>query len=609
MKIDKKYLYLIAALFAVGFSIYYFNLHNELFWDDEDWILNNATVHTLSWTNIKFWFTHNTLAGIGLKSNYYRPFLFFTFALNYMISGVKPLAYHLTSNFIHIFNGILIFWLIRDVFKRNLFAFLVSIFFLIHPLQTEAITYISGRGDALVAMFMLLSLLLFYKAESQVTTSQVTTSDSTSQVRIFGLAMSVFLALGLLSRETGIIFPILALVFYVSFLSKDRFLTSVKRGLEKTWPYFGVVIVYGILRLTALNFLDTLNFYIQPNPYSEHLYIRFFTFLSTLLTYFKLLIIPTGLHMERGTDVFDSLFSWPVWLGFASVIFIIWWLYYLYKNYQISDNLQPTTYKPFRIWFFGVGWFVVTIAPVSGITPINALIYEHWLYLPMVGFWFIVSFYIVKIFDYLKLKGFVVGRWSLVVGLVIYFSFFGYQSVKRNILWGNPEAFYQDILKYEPDSARVNNNLGNFYFNRGDKDKAEIYYKKAVEINDIFPQSHYNYGSILESKEDYFGAAQEYKKAIEIDPNFYYAYQGLVILYAKTGNISEAVLNIEQLKKLIPENPRVYYNAALLYIAQNNKEEALRNANEGLKYVQFDLESGPLLEDLIKTIKNPPKKK
>src|SRR3990167_8175011 len=132
----------IVVLIVVGFFVYFFNLSNPLFWDDEDWIIRNNFVHTISWDNIKFWLTHNTLAGVGLKSNYYRPFLFFTFALNYVISGIKPLGYHLLSNFIHIVNGLLVFLLVLGVFKKKLLAFLTSLIFLIHPLQTEAITYI-----------------------------------------------------------------------------------------------------------------------------------------------------------------------------------------------------------------------------------------------------------------------------------------------------------------------------------------------------------------------------------------------------------------------------------------------------------------------------------
>src|SRR3989338_4946651 len=230
--LKKKEIWLpVAALILLGGFIYAFNLSNGLFWDDDEWIVNNIFVHDISWDNIKFWFGHNTLAGVGLKSNYYRPFLFFTFALNYILAGVKPLIYHLTSNAIHIFNAVLVFWLIRKAFSRldrqskdlysysskrsGLMAFLTALFFLIHPLQTEAVTYISGRGDVLAAMFMLLALILFYKAETLKPTRSDLNPTRVGPYRFFSL---IFLVLGLFSRETGIVFPLLALVFYIAVL-------------------------------------------------------------------------------------------------------------------------------------------------------------------------------------------------------------------------------------------------------------------------------------------------------------------------------------------------------------------------------------------------------
>jgi len=604
LHLKKETWLLLAILFVVGIFVYSFNLHNSLFWDDDEWIVNNIFVHEMSWSNIKFWFSNNTLAGVGLKSNYYRPFLFFTFTFNYIISGIKPLVYHLTSNAIHIFNAILVFWLIRIALntrsdlesskRSNLIAFLTAMFFLIHPLQTEAITYISGRGDSLAAMFMLLGLLFFYKSE--ITKSKL----------VPYLLSLVALILGLLSRETAIIFPFLALALYISTLSGDRFLKSIKIGIVKTWPYFVVVIVYGILRLTTLNFLNTLNFYLEPNIYSENLSVRMFTFLPILWEYLKLLLAPIGLHMERGATIYTSLFQWPVWAIFLGLVGLLVWLWCLYKR-ERETGAQRVAVQPrhWGVWFLGVFWFFVTLSPVSGITPINALMYEHWLYLPMVGFWLIVCFYLVKLLDYqgstfLKIKG----RTLLIVALVAYLSFFAYQSIQRNILWGKPIEFYKDILKYEPDSARISNNLGNLYFNEEDIEQAEIYYRKSIEAGDSFAQPYYNLGSMLQSKGDIFGAIQLFEEAIKINPNFYYPYQNLAVIYAQQGKLVEAKENVEILKSLLPNNPRVFYNSALIYISLNDRTQALADLKEGIKYAYLDPETGKLMEELIKELES-----
>src|SRR3989344_2301944 len=512
---------------------------------------------------------------------------FFIFAFNYVASGIQPIFWHLTSNLIHIANAVLVFFLLKrfdlgSSKRSNLLAFLTAFIFTIHPLQTEAVTYSAGRGDSLVVFFMFLALFLFIKSK-----------DNPSKSLIYKFISLASAAIGILSRETGIIFPFLLVVFYIAFISTDKFLISIKKALKEAWLYFGVVIIYGILRLTVLNFQNTLNFYTAPNLYSENLWYRIMTFMHVLVDYIRLLFVPVGLHMERIVTVHTSLFQWPVWFGVMITVGIMWQVWRLYRA---GDR----TYK---IWLLGVGWFFVGLSPVSGIVPINAVMYEHWLYLPMVGFWFVISFYLLKMFDLLKSKKLPTLYFVLSALLVIYFSFFGYQAIRRNILWGKPIEFFKDILKYEPQSARVNNNLGNLYFNQGDKELARKYYMKSAAVEDVFPQPHFNIGGILQSEGDMFGAIKEFERAIEIDPNFHYSYQNLVVIYANQGDLTKAIEYAEILKRLRSNDPRVYYNAALLYLAINNHKSAIENLNLGLEVVGNDPEAGRLIEDLIKRLK------
>ncbi|OGN02500.1 MAG: hypothetical protein A2655_02125 [Candidatus Yanofskybacteria bacterium RIFCSPHIGHO2_01_FULL_43_42] len=621
--LNKKEAWLpIIFLVVIGGFVYSFNLNNELFWDDDDWIINNVYVHSINWESIKFWFSNNALAGIGLQSNYYRPFLFFTFALNWVVSETKPFLWHLVSNSIHIANAVLVFVLLRR-YAGQIVAFLTALFFAIHPLNTEAVAYISGRGDPLSVFFILLALYLWI--------IDLRSRLSTGFRWLKTLSLAAFV-LAILSRETGVIFPFLLMVFYIAFSDKNKLTTApedgraldgrgtsgvkvfdVKNAFKEALPYFGVVAVYGILRLTVLNFQNTLNFYSKANPYSENIIYRLFTFMHVLIDYFRLLFVPTGLHMERSMVVHTSLFQWPVWLGATIIAILLYCLIVMYKKERFNNvtiqqsegatirQFNNVTIFPFRIWLFGTGWFFIGLAMVSGITPINALIYEHWLYLPMVGFWLIASFYLIKLFDFLKSKN-LIFRGLLLTGLLAYLLFFGYQSVQRNVLWGNPVEFYKDILKYEPDSIKINNNLGNRYFNQGDMDRAEFYYRKAVGSGNDFAQPHFNIGSILQSRGDIEGAIAEFNKAIEIDPGFFYPYQNLAVIYAQRGDFIQTVINIEKLKLLLPGNPRVYYNSALVYVALNNKEKALIDLNEGLKYSSVDPETGKLIAELIRQL-------
>ncbi len=605
-------LVLIIVLVVIGFFVYAFNLNNPLFWDDTDWIVNNPFVHSFSRENIKNWFTQNILAGIGLSSNYYRPFLLFTFAFNYVVSGTAPLSYHLVSNGLHILNAVLIFLILLRVFRNKFVAFWSSLLWLVHPLQTEAVTYVSGRGDPLNVFFMLLILYLWI-------------NDFASRLST-GFLVGFLLILALLSRETAVIFPLLFIVFYIAFISQEKFLGSVKTAFVKALPYFGIVFVYGILRLTVLNFENTLNFYSRANPYADSLLVRMYTFLNVLWTYAGLMVMPLGQHMERSVTIYTYFWNLPVVSSFAMLLGILWLLRYLYKKENSKFEARNTkrirqAHRPeqvegqipnsksqtqnvsdfgfrisdFRILLFGVGWFFVNLSMTSGITPINAQLYEHWLYLALLGPIVLSIYYLNLLFQkYSKAT-----KTSIILMLVIFTSFFSVLSVKRNIIWGDPIIFFEDILKYEPDGARINNNLGNLYYNKGDTEKAEEYYWKSVSIEDNFPQPHFNLGSILQERGDIRGAIVEFEKALEIDPNFPHAYGNLAVIYAGQGDLVNAGKALEKLKTITPYNPQIYYNLALIYLERKDNESAYQNLQEGLKYGQFDPETEKLMKELI----------
>lgn len=570
-----------AVLFFVTFGVYANNLNNELFWDDLDWISNNPRVHEFSGDNVKSWLTENTLAGIGLKSNYYRPFLFATFTANYVIHKDNPLGYHLVNNLLHAGNVVLIFILLLAALKKRWPAFLVALIFAIHPLQTEAITYIAGRGDPLNVFWMLVSLLILRKLYER----------PDKKTRWYFLSGAT-LVLAILSRETAIIFPFLAMIYAVAFLETGRFWQTIRRAFIKTLPYFAIVFIYGILRLTVLNFENTLNFYAVSNPYTESFFVRMYTFMSILLSYAKLLIWPAGQHMERGATVFLTPWYWQVVIPIIVLVITFWIIRRLYK--KSWDSRVPSMSN---ILVFALGWFFINLGPTSGITPINALMYEHWLYLAMVG-----PLAAIMVLGDRLISGQAARK--IAVCLVIVLAIVGgWLSVKRNNLWGNPIAFFEDILKYEPNSARVNNNLANHYASIGDLAKAEEHYWKAVESNDSFPQPYFNLGTLLMERNDIRGAIEVFEKAIKADPYFPNAYDQLSVIYAGQGNLAKAREMVKKFIELQPINPAAYYNLALIEQATGNRADARSAIQSGLRYAPEGSEVRIAMEKLLASLK------
>lgn len=567
---------------GVGFAVCASNLHVPLFWDDIDWIVENPLVHTISLEHISAYFTENVLAGVGQVSNYYRPLLLFTFAVNYVVSGTSPITYHLVSNLLHIANAVFVFLLLQKLFRKYWLSVSVALLFDLHPLQTEAVTYISGRGDPLHVFFMLVALLVHLRNRER--------SHSVAARYL----MPILLFVGaLLSRETAIIFPFLVVLVEMVSDPSVLFLRPFTRALCRALPYFIIAILYGILRLTVLNFADTLNFFASPNAYSEHLYVRFFTFFAVLVRYSGLIFWPAHLHMERSVTIYDSLLAPAVIIPMICLIGIGLLLVHLYR--RVKTNTLDVVL--FRIVVFSVGWFFVCLGPTSGVTPINAQMYEHWLYLALVGP-LTLSFYIVGGWFIQRSNRRKVGAFLFVVLLAVTSAL----TIQRNRVWGDTESFFLDILRYEPQSIRIRNNLGTLYQNRGDLAKAEAMYRVIAEQATTFAQPAYNLGTVLQLRGDIVGAISQYQRAISIEPRFPYPYQKLAIIYVERGNLSEAEKNLLILKSLTPHDPEVYLNLGKLYLYLKRNQDAKSILVAGLAESGDDPTTFSAIQDLLKRL-------
>src|SRR3989338_5256998 len=137
----------IFLLVVLGFSSYTNTFQNEMFWDDDDGILKNQFVK--DWQYFPKYFSENLIAGAGLESNYWRPALLSVFSLEWHLWGNSAPGYHFVNTSFHIADAILLFLILLYLFKSRPLALLTSLVFLVHPLQTEAVTYVSGLGDSL----------------------------------------------------------------------------------------------------------------------------------------------------------------------------------------------------------------------------------------------------------------------------------------------------------------------------------------------------------------------------------------------------------------------------------------------------------------------------
>ena len=489
---------ILAAIFS-----YLNSFQNQFVFDDEDFVVKNSTVH--DWHKWPHVFTENMIQGARKGSNFYRPLQSFTHGVDYILWKDKPQGHHAFNVFFHILAAIAAYMALKNIFSKET-SFLAALFFAIHPAQTEAVAYISGRSDPMAGFFILLAILLFNK----------------------NLVLScVSFVLAVMSKESALIAP--ALIMLYSYFSTREL------KIKKMSPFIIIAIIYGVLRLTVLNFSNTVGANL-PQPYFYvPLYLRFLTFLKTLPVYFSVLLWPFGLHMERQINLARSIFEPQVFSG----------LLILSAVFFIAFRIR----KASSAMLFGTAWFFTAIFPNSNIIPINALIYEHWLYLPSLGFFVFIAWLMEKL---IRKAGFL--KYAAIALAVITALFYMWRTYERNKEWRDPVSFYESAIKYAPDSGRLHNNLAMAYSDKARIEDAVREYKEAITLGDYYPQTHFNLSNIYIAKGDYEGALRELKRSVEIDNNFLYAHESLAVLYFNQRKFYEAKKEAEFILKAEPWN-------------------------------------------------------
>ncbi len=484
---------LVILIILIGFLVYLPSLFGGFIWDDEDFVYQNKYVAQFEVNKI---FTQDVIAGRGKVSNYYRPIQLSLYSTIHSFFDFTPFFFHALNIIIHIMAALAIFFFFLEIVKNQLFSFLISLVFIIHPVQTEAVSYISGLSDPLFVFFGFLSLIFFLKKKNLN--------------KYYWFSLMAF-AFSLLSKETGLAF--FGLLFLVWFFWRR------KDNLILLFPYLLIALGYLVFHFEYINRLDMRTVW-GNSLYGQSLLVRLSTFIKNIFSYVGLLIFPKNLFMERDmiVQIETHLINPYLFIFIIINLIILAFIWYLYRKNKKNKFL-----------LFSYLGFYLSLLPVSGIVLINGIFYEHFLYLPLVFFFsFCIYFFVNK-------KNKIV--FILLSILLIIFSF---RSVVRQFDWINPIRFYKQTLQYAPNSVRVRNNLGMEYASQGEIDEAIKEYKKALTIDSTVSNLHHNLANAYLKKGLDKKAEKEYLKAIELNPAFIFSYQSLYNLYQKQGRKKQA---------------------------------------------------------------------
>ncbi len=545
----------ILLFLIVGFGLYVNSFSNQMFWDDNDIILNNNYVK--NWKYIGRYFSENLISGAGLLSDYWRPMLLLTFSVEWHLFKDWAPGYHFVNTSFHIIDATLLFFILLLIFKSYWLAVLTALVFLVHPLQTEAVTYVSGLGDSLSVFFMFSGILFYLKSRI----FQKTLLKNTSYL----LAVLMYV-LALMSKETAIVMPAFIFIVDFYFLAQNEelsFKDKLKKIGKTIWFFFVLAGAYILLRATVLNFKNTFNLYNEENIFTSNFYVRLFTFFRVLTVYFRLLFWPFNLHMERTVEIATSLNSFSVIFGGLLFLSLL--------------TLAFVQFRQFSVFSFGILWFFIGLAPTSNlVVPISGLLYEHWLYLPLVGIFLSLIWIGLEIGKRYSLKK------TFLSIFFVYLIFFSVLTVKQNTIWKDPITFYTYTLKYAPQSYRVINNLGMTYDDLGNYKQAEMLYKRAINLDPFNPVAYHNLGNAYRHMNKKDLAIENYHTAIKLDPGFTFSYNALVSIYLEKKDYKSAREILEKYLDYAGLNADILILLAKIAVKQEDFNSALNYLNKAL---------------------------
>jgi tetratricopeptide (TPR) repeat protein len=485
----------------------YSNIYDNVFLFDDDLLIKlNSFIH--GWGHIGDILTGSTTGGAHIVGGFYRPLQILLYALAFNIGGGGTFWFHALNLALHIANTCLVYRLGIRLRFNPIGAFLAALIWGLHPLHTEAVTYMSATADPLFAFFCLWAVVVLLPDISS---------------RKIWMVLPLFL-LGIGSKETTVMFPLLvmACLFYIN-PARLNF-----RIYLRTWPLWAVSLIYTFWRTHTAGFdgpQTYAHFYGMPEfaslkMYADQPLYRLYTFFATLPNYLELLVRPMGLHMERSFPVFTSLWSVPSLTGLAIVVFAAAHIIYSCRSHR---GMAMS---------FGLLWFAAAHAPDTGLlVPMNALFLEHWMYLPSVGLFLGVAQTLVQLTQD-RSRFWAVACVVVALGFALQLSVMTYD---QNKIWRDPSVFYNNIFVYGENSARARNNLALYYSDHGQYDESVEQFNEAIKSSDSYAETRYNlaltYLRISNQQENVSKAIENLQRSIEIEPGFYRSYQTLGDIY------------------------------------------------------------------------------
>jgi len=555
----KQLIILVLGIFFLGLAIYSNVLHAPFVYDDKGAITENEKINSLSES-----FTN-------LSNNRYVGFL--SFAFNYSVGGVNVFGYHILNNLIHIINAILVYYFIILIFKtpkmrdsplsKEFIAFSTSFIFIAHPLQTQAVTYITQRFTSLTTMFYLIAAVFYLKARLSSKSNESRQFFPNLKFLASYLISFISAILAMKTKEIALTLPFAIVMCELYFFGLDN------KKLRRFVYLLPMLMTLLIIPLGTLKFKESLGDIAADVDYmsretanisrTDYLISQF----RVIITYLRLLFFPVNQNLDYDYPIYKTIFSFDIFLSLIVILFII--------------AIAIWTYKRAKLVSFGIAWFFLTLSVESGIIPIRDLINEHRVYLPSIGF-FVTC---VAAFDQ------TLSSRKIKIGLVVILvSILSLCTYSRNNIWRDPQILWEDVIAKAPNNSRAYNNLGVVYKEREEFDKAIEQFEKSLRANRNYTAVYYNLGDVQYRSGNYENAIAYLKQALtgKLNPQLHLdILNKLGRTYSAMGQTKKAIETFEEAIKLFPSSVVLLNNLGVQYVKNNQIDSAIKIFEKAIK--------------------------
>jgi len=507
-------------IIIIGFLIFGNGLFNNFVGDDNTQIVDNPAIHSL--TNFPSFFFTNRLDNAGsvkLGATYFKPLLDSSYALTYAVFGLNFFGYHLIQLLFYITNACLVYFFFQHYFRKSL-AFLLAFLFLIHPINSENALYLADTQEVLFFFFGMTGLLLLRKYQTQK-----------------GLLMaSVCFLLSLLSKETGVLFLLIAVV--------SLFLQNKRRLLAFSGYGVGVFLLYALLRIHAVGL--TAQALINAPIGRLSLQERMINIPAIIFFYFQTFFFPLNLSSS-----WQWVYTTLDWKSFFLPLLVDSFFFLALAAVGVLI-FKKQRKKYFAAFLFFSLWLILGISFHLQILPLDQTVAERWFYFPIIGMLGIVGL-LCELFN-LKLRP----MWIVTI-IVIIFSLLSLRSFSRTFDYRNDFILAKHDVQVAPDSYNFEYIISHAYYQAGLLKEAKMHAQRSIQL---FPYitNYTNLGAIESRLGHYKEARTAYLNALKYGTDTL-PYENLASLSFVYGDPKENVAFIKNVaQKKYPADEKLWFD-------------------------------------------------